>query len=100
MLYGKPKYVSKSIKRPAKVIKKLNSGKLSIGYYVITYSNNTEMLDIYPGYVFKQQFFRDMDMIVVGLAGSKSDAFDLIAKIAEDSLAKTGECNLKKYLLL
>ena len=56
MLYGKPKYVSKSIKRPGKVIKKLNSGKLSIGYYVITYSNNTEMLDIYPGYVSNSSF--------------------------------------------
>ena len=39
-------------------------------------------------------------MMVVGLAGSKSDAFDLIAKMAEDSLAATGECDLKKYLLL
>lgn len=95
----KPLYLSPSIKNPRKLLHGLKSSKKAGFFYVLTISNSTDQLDIYPACVLKQPVYRKISPIIVGLASNRQEAFDLILRITEDSLAKTSHYNLKSYLL-
>jgi len=99
MLLGEPKYVSKSIKNPMRIIKQINKGKLLFRYQVIAMDEVLKHLSIYPAYMFFQDYYKKKDAVVYGLADSKKAAYELVARMAEDSIAKTGECNIPKYLM-
>ena len=99
MLVGTPKYISDSIKNPKRIIKKINNGKLSLGYHVITFAKDPEQLDIIPSYVLMQQVYQEMDIEVVGLAKDLDSAYELVAKMTQDALDKTGDCNIKSFLM-
>ena len=99
MLVGTPKYISDSIKNPKRIIKKINNGKLSLGYHVITYANDPEQLDIIPSYVLMQKVYQEMNIEVVGLAQDLDSAYELVARMTQDAIDKTGNCDIKRFLL-
>lgn len=94
MLQGYPKYISKSIKKPKKVLDQINKGKLKLTYFVITLDKATEQISIYPGFIFKQKYYQDLPMEVVGLADSYDNALELVRLMVEDTFAANGNCNI------
>lgn len=94
----RPLYLSDSVKKPEKLLKKLDKSRIPCRFYVITLSVGADQLDIYPAYCLQQPFYRKYPPVIVGLAGDYQEAVDLILKITEDSLAATGSCDLKAYL--
>jgi len=93
-----PLYVSPSVKHPKKMLKQLNKSKLPCRFFVLTLEDGRDQLAIYPAYCLQQPFYRKFPPVIIGLAKDYEEAQDLVLQIVEESLAKTGECNLKEYL--
>lgn len=81
-----------------KVIKKLKQGKLQMGVYVIAIPvGEQDMLEIYPSYVLLQEAYKQMDIQVVGLAGSQSSAYEVLKRMTDDCINATGGNNIRQY---
>lgn len=93
-----PLYLSPSIKKPEKLLKKLHKSKAPCLFYVLTLEEGSNQLAIYPAYCLQQPFYKKFPPVIVGLAKDYEEAQALVIRIAEDSMAQTGECNLKDYL--
>lgn len=93
-----PLYLAESVRKPKQMLRKLNKSKIPCGFYVLTLAEGTDQLAIYPAYCLQQPFYRKHPPVIIGLAGDYKEAQDLVIQIVEESLARTGECNLKEYL--
>ena len=93
-----PLYLSPSLKNPKKLLKKLHKSKIPCLFYVLTMERGDDQLAIYPAYCLQQPFYRKHPTVIVGLAGNYEEAQALVIQIVEDSIARTGECNLKDFL--
>ena len=47
----------------------------------------------------KQEWYRDKDVFVVGLAKGYLQALELVRKIAEETVDKTGDADIRQYIL-
>lgn len=99
MLFHKKLYVDEEIsKHKRKTIKNLKHGKLMLGVYVITLSvNQKDELDILPTYVLVQKVYKEMELMVVGIASDRDNAFELLSRMTMDCLNETGNVSLKQY---
>ena len=99
MLFHKKLYVDEEIsKHKRKTIKNLKYSKLMLGVYVITLSNNpNDELDIIPSYVLMQKIYKDMELIVVGIASDRDSALELLNRMTYDCLNETGNVSFKQY---
>ena len=77
---------------------KHHAGLLNI--YVITLSKNPgELLEIYHSAVLMQEFYKQYPPFVVGIAKGKDEATLLVSEIIQDVYLKTGNYDIKTYLL-
>ena len=99
MLFHKKLYVDEEIsKHKRKTIKNLKYSKLMLGVYVITLSNNpNDELDIIPSYVLMQKIYKDMELIVVGIASDRDNALELLNRMTYGCLNETGNVSFKQY---
>ena len=64
------------------VIRKIKNGKPQLNKYVITLpQNDYDTLEIYPSNILNQKWYRDSDMVVVGITEGMEEAMDMIQKI-------------------
>ncbi len=81
------------------VVRKIKKGKPQGNKYVLTLPRNDyDTLEIYPSVVLLQKWYRDSDMIVVGIAEGMEEAMDMMQLIIMDCLYETGNVNVKKYI--
>ena len=74
------------------VIRKIKNGKPQLNKYVITLpQNDYDTLEIYPSNILNQKWYRDSDMVVVGITEGMEEAMDMIQLIIMDCLNDTGE---------
>ncbi len=99
MLFHKKLYVDEEIsKHKRKTIKNLKHGKLMLGVYVIALSTNPQdELDIVPSYVLMQKVYKDMELLVVGIASDRDNALKLLNTMTMDCLNETGNVSLRQY---
>lgn len=100
MKYYKYLYVSSGIKNIDKLKIKLNLHKGVLGTYVISLSQGNNQLEIMAAYYLKFRYYRMHPPIIVGLADSYDEALKLVVKMQEEALNKTGNPNIKDYLVL
>ena len=82
------------------VIRKIKNGKPQLNKYVITLpQNDYDTLEIYPSNILNQKWYRDSDMVVVGITEGMEEAMDMIQLIIMDCLNDTGEVKVKKYII-
>ena len=82
------------------VIRKIKNGKPQLNKYVITLpQNDYDTLEIYPSNILSQKWYRDSDMVVVGITEGMEEAMDMIQLIIMDCLNDTGEVKVKKYIM-
>lgn len=93
-----PLYLASSVKNEKKLLKKLNRSRIPCRFYVLTFAKGDDQLEIHPAYCLQQPFYKKYPPVIVGLAKEYSEAVELVIRITEDSLSKTGSCNLKEYL--
>lgn len=82
------------------IMRKINNGKLMFNKYVITLpQNDYDTLDIYPSSVLTQKWYRDSDIVVIGIAEGKEEAMDMMTLIIMDCLEQTGGVNVKEFIM-
>ncbi len=83
-----------------KTIRQIKNGKMMLNTYVITLpSNDYDTLEIYPSNVLIQKWYRDSDMVIVGIAEGREEALDMMQLIIMDCYNDTGSVNVKQYIL-
>ena len=82
------------------VMWKIKRGKQQFNKYVITLPfNDYDVLDIYPSNVLTQKWYKDSDIVIVGIAEGREEAMDMVQLIIMDCLNSTGGCKVKDYIL-
>ena len=99
MKYYRYLYTSDTIKNIDRLKVKLNIQKGKPGIYIIFWARNDDQLEIMNSLYLKQSFYRQKPPVVIGLAKSYEEAVELVIKITNESLQKTGSPNIKDFLL-
>ena len=74
-----------ALKKSKKVQKKLENGKLVLGFFLITKpSNESNLFDILPAAELKFPYYQRKELLVYGLAKGKEEAEQLVLTILED----------------
>ncbi len=93
-------YYGESIKHPLITKWKLRVAAGQFHVHVIVISENgSNQLECFHNALLKQKSYHERDFLVVGIAGNYAEAVDLITKITEDCVLKTGTGNVKQFLL-
>ncbi len=98
--YKQNLYLSDDLCGKADIIKwNISMGKGLMGTTLITLSKNpSDLFDIIPGYVFKLRSLRKQNMCVVGIAGSRKKAMQLVMDMIDECIKNTGSCEqLRPY---
>ena len=89
-------YVGKGIKGSVKI----QAQKPVTGVWLITLSEHPgNILEIVPAVLLSQKQLYDTCPTIVGMAGSKPAAIELVKKIIEKVYKKTGEFDAADYIL-
>lgn len=92
-------YVGESIRKVNRVKWKLCVGAGQFQVYLITLSGTTDQLDIFHCAMLKQKHLDRKALYVVGIAGNKGEAYQLVGKMLADTLAAGMGGDIKRYLL-
>ena len=94
-----PLYTDAGTKKNIRMIRwRLNHGAGSFRIYLITLSTSREMqLDILHASQLKQPYLRRNLPMIVGVAQSYEDARELVIRIIEDVIRKTGNADVRCY---
>ena len=98
MKFYKNLYVGNTIKKPDKIKRKLKKYAKLTNIYVIAYVPKDNRLEIYHSIMLQQYYYKENPPFVIGIAGSKEEANEIICQIAEEAVLKTGEADLIGYL--
>jgi hypothetical protein len=80
------------------IVKQISEGELQTGIYIITLAvNNKNHLEIYPCQTFLQPYYKNLQLVVVGVADGYNSALQLVTNIVSDTYMTLGEVNIKKY---
>lgn len=88
----------KAEKNRYSIIQAIREGKKS-GYYIVTLpSNENNLLDIYSAGTLQQPYYKQNNLLVVGVAADYEDAAGLAARIVGDVYNMTGEYDVSAFL--
>ena len=69
------------------------------GYYVLTpASNEKNLLDMYSASALNQPYYKQQDLLIVGVAADYEDAAMLVGRIIGDIYKKTGAYDVRAFL--
>ena len=91
-------YVGDSVRNPAKVRRKLKKYARLNNIWLIVYAAENRQLEIWHCILLQQPYYRDNPPYVIGMAGSWEEASQLVCRIAEEAVQKTGCADLAAYL--
>lgn len=100
MKFYKELYIGDTIKNPGKIKRKLKRHAKLTNIYVIVFVEKNRQLEIYHSVMLQQWYYKENPPYIIGIAGSKEEAFALIQKIAQEALDATGQADLAAYLAL
>ncbi len=98
MKFYKNLYFGDTIKNPGKTRRKLKRHAKLQNVHVIAYMEESGQLAIYHCAMFRRRYYKDHPPYVVGIAGSKEEAQQIICRIAKEAFAATGKVDLLSYL--
>ena len=100
MKWYKKLYLGESIKQRSKRIQfQIAYGKHPEGYYCITLpENGKDLLEILPSKLFGVRQYPGKDCQIIGLAGDKEEALELVRGIIEEVYTKTGGFDIPSFL--
>lgn len=90
--------IGEGVKKADKIRRKLNHGKIVPGVYLITFSENPRnLLEIIPALTIIQQSAADICPEIIGLAGDKDEAVDMVMEIIQEVYDATGDFRIEEY---
>lgn len=101
MIWYEDLYVGYSLlDKKRQIMRKIKNGKPMFNKYVITLpKNNYDTLEIYPADVMIQKWYKDSDIVVIGIAEGKEEAMDIMVLIIMDCLNQTGGVKVKDFIM-
>lgn len=94
-------YLGESVKKNASLIKyKIMIGKKSGKYYCILLPPGGDMPEIIRVSYLKQLYYQHMDVTVIGLAGDKAEALEVLKDIIDETWQQTKQVNVRRYLAI
>lgn len=88
----------KLIKKKDKAISKINKRRVTSGVYCIAFASGPHNLfDIMDANELLFSHYKKRDIIIVGLARDKDEAFDLVQDMLIEVYNKTGAFNVREY---
>ncbi len=83
MIFAEHLYVGESIQHKLERIRsKMEQNKFLMEIYCITKASNPHNLyDIYNYLEFRQPYYKDKNITVLGIAGTKDEAFELVTRM-------------------
>ena len=101
MKWHKKLYCGATITLPKWSKFQINHGKQPKGYYCIALSDHNEnLLDIYESCFLRTTHLKTDDIYIIGIAGSKSEAYDVVRDIIEDVYVHTKGFDIKNFLAI
>ncbi|MEY8337218.1 hypothetical protein AALB16_04185 [Lachnospiraceae bacterium 62-35] len=86
-------------KKRYSIIQKIRRRKFQRGSYVITPpSNGNNVLDIYPSYILLLPYYRESDMMILGIAADYEEALEVAGTIIVDMYKKIGRPDIVEFL--
>lgn len=98
MRFYKNLYIGDTVKKPEKIKRKLKRYAKLNNVYLIIYMAQDRRLEIYHSLMLQQQYYRENPLYIIGIAGSKDEAAQIICRIAQEAVLKTGQADLVEYL--
>lgn len=100
MRWYKNLYVGESLKNKTLYYKYIlkYTKKLTGTYCIMPASGEKDLLDICHSELLGIDKFYSKDQLVVGIAGSKREAYDIVVDIITDSIRQTGSIDVKRFL--
>lgn len=100
MHFYKKLYISPSLqKKKRQIVWRLKMGKVMPFLYVITLSEQNDLMDIYQSTLLKQSYYRKHPPYVIGIADSHGAAVELVQHILMDIYDKTGNYDIRTFCL-
>lgn len=101
MRYFKELYISEELKgREEEIMEHLEKKEFQFRIYLIALPENEKnQLEIYHSVMLNQEWYRNKDVLVVGLAKGYLQAIELVKKITEETLQATGGADIRQYIL-
>ncbi len=91
-------YIGAGIKNPQKTRKKIDAGRLTVGVYLITLSENPgNLLEIIPASLLMQKTYARICPTIVGMEKGKDAAIDMAAGIIKEIYETTGQFQVREY---
>ena len=91
-------YVGEGIKDAEKTKKRIDAGKVALGVYLVTLSENPgNLLEIIPSYMLIQKSYYAKCPEIIGMAKGKVEATDLAVDIVKNIYGETGAFQVKEY---
>jgi len=89
----------KAKKHRFSIIQGIRKEQCRPGIYVITpASNGNNILDIYPAMVLKNPYYKEKELLVLGIADGYQEALKVAGTIVEEMYQKTGGFCLDEFL--
>ncbi len=100
MLWYDRLYVGEKAKKHRfSIIQSIRRRKYRAGVFVITpASNGNNILDIYPLLTLLNPYYRDKELLILGIAQGYGEALELAGRIVGDMYRKTGAFCLEEFL--
>lgn len=92
-------YTGDKIKNAGRYKLRLKTHKMLVGFYVISLSGGKNQLDIINAFNLKLGFYRKHPIVVVGIAKSYDEAVELVIRMTNEAMEKTGKPDIKDYLI-
>ena len=90
--------IGEGVKKADKIRRKLNHGKIVPGVYLITFSENPRnLVEIIPALTMIQQSAADICPEIIGLAGDKDEALEMVTAIIQEVYDATGDFRIEEY---
>lgn len=82
-----------------RIVGRIRWNKPQTDAYVITLASQADnLLDIYPSYVLLQKYYRQQEILIIGIAKGYDEAMEVMTRILMEVYEKTGTFNVKEYI--
>lgn len=98
MKFYKNLYIGDTIKKPDKIKRKLKKYAKLNNVYLIAYVAENRRLEIYHSLMMQQYYYKENPPYIIGIAGNRDEAAQIICRIAEEAIHETGKADLVEYL--
>lgn len=91
--------IGEGVKKAEKVKNRLDSGKFVHGIYLLTLSENpANIMDVIPAAMLVQKSFYRICPLIIGMAGDKEEALEMVRDLVDEVYRKTGTFQIGEYI--